>query len=104
MCMEALLVYEHKADMLLSVKDCRYAFRSKCGQFLTLRVERKLFTILHFGGAWPLIFKPRMSENVPKQSEKVIIPEYMRSLFEKPWLSDFFPEHVQSNNLKIKWL
>jgi hypothetical protein len=38
-----------------------------------------------------------MSENVPKQSEKAIIPEYMRSLFEKPWLSDFFPEHVQSN-------
>jgi hypothetical protein len=59
---------------------------------------------LYFGGAWPLIFKPRMSENVPKQSEKAIIPEYMRSLFEKPWLSDFFPEHVQSNYLKIKWL
>ena len=61
-----------------------YAFRSKCSQFLALRVKRKLFTILHFGGACPLIFKPKMSENVPKQSEKAIIPEHMQSRVSMP--------------------
>jgi hypothetical protein len=39
---------------------------------------------LHFGGVWPLIFKPKMSENVPKQSEKAIIPEHMQSRVSMP--------------------